>query len=315
MVRGASTSRWIRSLRAAKRSVDPAHPLGHTWEQERTVTGETIPVLTIFLAGAECPFTCIFCDLWLETLDGPTPAGAIPQQLEEGLRHAGSLPKHAAVKIYNASNFFDPRAVPPQDDGAILELLEPFTRVTVECHPRFLGRRCLAFAEDLRGRLEVAIGLETIHPVAFPRLNKGMNLEDFDRAAEFLHEADIALRAFVLVSPPFVPAEEAVEWAIRSAGYAVERGAKHVSLIPVRRGNGALDELSRTGDFVPPTLEQLEDALERCLQLDSVVTADLWDVEGLLTCECGPQRVARLARMNLTGRLEPRSRCMSCGLG
>lgn len=312
MAGSASTSRWIRSLRPPKRSVDPAHPLGHSWEDERTLTGEVLPVLTIFLAGAECPFTCVFCDLWRDTLNGPTPPGAIPRQIERARRSAGSLPERAAVKLYNASSFFDPRAVPPQDDPGILELLEPFCRVTVECHPRFLGRRCLGFAEHLSGRLEVAIGLETVHPVALPRLNKGMTLEDFDSAAEFLRRAAIALRAFVLLAPPYVPPEDAVEWARRSAAHAVERGAEHVSLIPTRPGNGALDKLSEAGDFVPPTLEQLEQTVEGCLDLDGVVTADLWDVGRLATCECGPQRVERLSRMNLTGRREPRVRCMTC---
>ena len=43
-----------------------------------------------------------------------------------------------------------------------------------------------------------------------------MTLDDVSRAADFLREHDIALRVFVLLNPPFMPADEAVEWACRS---------------------------------------------------------------------------------------------------
>lgn len=289
--------------------------MGYGWENERTRDGELLPVLTVFLAGAECPFTCIYCDLWRNTLDGPTPPGALPAQLRIALQAASPLPAKAGIKLYNASNFFDARAVPPEDDPALAELLAPFARVTVECHPRLVGPRCFAFANSLAGQLEVAMGLETIHPATLPRLNKGMTLRDFDRAAAALAGAGIALRAFVLLSPPFVPPPEAVEWAVRSAAYASERGAAHVSLIPVRGGNGALDTLARSGEFVPPTLVQLEEALERSMEIKGVVaTADLWDVERLARClECFQPRRERLARMNLTGRRELAVPCEECG--
>jgi hypothetical protein len=56
-------------------------------------------------------------------------------------------------------------------------------------------------------------------------------------------------------------------------------------------------------------------ALDACADIgDAVVTADLWDIERLPACEaCGPQRAARLARLNLSGVPEPRIGCDACG--
>lgn len=305
----------VRSLRAAKRRIDPWEPLAHLWEEERSPAGPPLPALTVFLAGAECPFTCVFCDLWRETLDTPTPPGALVAQLGKALAAAGPLPQPAAVKLYNASNFFEPRAVPPADEEGMLALLTPFARVTVECHPRLIGEPCLRFAARLAGRLEVAVGLETVHPEALPRLGKGMTLADFDRAAKILTDAGIALRAFVLVGTPFVPAEEAVDWAVLSAAHAFAQGAERVSLIPVRDGNGAIDALRQKGEFTPPTLGQLEEALERCLDLGAgIVTADLWDARRFAGCAaCADARLERLERMNRAGEQEPRVRCGLCG--
>ncbi len=311
----AYSTRWIRSLRPPKETVEPFLPLGHLWEEERTEAG-TVRTLTVFLAGAECPFTCIYCDLWRRTLDGPTPPGALPAQLQKVLEEE-IVPPSAAVKLYNASNFFDPRAVPEEDRPALLELLRPFVRVTVESHPRLVGWHCLDFASRLEGRLEVALGLETVHPEALPRLNKQMTLADFDRAADVLRSSGIGVRAFVLVGVPFVAREEAVYWAVRSAEYAFQRGAGRVSLIPVRGGNGALEVLDREGNFFPPGLGQLEEAFERALELEGgIVQVDLWDAHLFASCgACAAARINRLARMNLTGRPEPRPGCPACGWG
>jgi radical SAM enzyme (TIGR01210 family) len=314
----SAVDRRIRAARPPKRAVDPWRPLGVLWEQERTLDRGVIAALTVFLTGAECPFTCVFCDLWQKTLDGPTPAGSLPAQLERVLAmEPRAMVAGALVKLYNASNFFDPRAVPEADEAALPPLLAPFSRVVVESHPRLVGRRCLAFAKALGGRLEVAMGLETVHPEALPRLNKRMTLEDFDRAAARLRAAGIGLRAFVLVGAPFVPAAEAARWAVRSAAHAFERGAATVALIPLRGGNGALEDLAAREEASPPTLAQLEEALDGCLALaGGVVVADLWDVERLARCPaCAELRRERLARINLSGRTEPRVVCRECDGG
>ena len=293
-----------RSARPRARHVDAWTANAWHWEEERTSGGAPQPVLTIFLAGAECPFHCVFCDLWRQTLEGPTPPGAIPAQIEKVLAVAGSLPRDAAVKLYNASNFFDDRAVPPQDDEAIAGLTAPFARVVVESHPRLVGPRCDALAAQLDGRLEVAMGLETAHTGALARLGKAMTLDDFDRAAARLAAAGAALRVFLLVPPPFVPRADVVAWVARSAAHARACGAAHISMIPLR------DDARTEAD-----LSLVEDALDHgaAAAPDCVVTVDLWDIDRLATCaRCGPARVARLRHWNLTGRAAPRVACLTC---
>lgn len=306
-----SADHRIRSLRAAKPPVNPWVPHGSVVESERGADGKTERALTIFLAGAECPFTCSFCDLWRWTIDGPTPVGAVPAQLARVIEPlpADGLPDR--VKLYNASNFFDVRAVPAADLPTIARLVSPFAAVTVESHASTVGPKTRAFAERIGGRLEVAIGLETVHPAALRRLNKRLDLERFDRAAAFLADNDIDLRVFALLGAPHVPPEESVEWTVRTVEHAVRRGARVVAIIPVRGGNGEMERLAALGHFVPPTLSHLEGALERCLGLSpSVIVADLWDVERIAPCDtCRGARLERLHRVNATGRSEPRVPC------
>jgi len=218
------------------------------------------------------------------------------------------------LKLYNASNFFDRRAVPAEDVDEIAKMSASFGTVTVESHANTIGPSTLAFARRIPGRLEVGVGLETIHPLAAAQLNKQLDLARFDRAAEFLSENDIDLRVFVLLGAPYVEANESVAWARRTVEYAVERGAATVSIIPVRGGNGELERLEALGHFTPPSLSQLEDALDGCLQLkNTVVTADIWDVERLSACEhCKSKRIERLQVVNLTGLGRQRIACDWC---
>lgn len=309
----SAADRRIRSLRPPKAYVDPYAAHGSLLEEERRPGGHIERALTIFLAGAECPFTCSFCDLWRYTIEGPTPNGALVRQVREVLEaHEGAPPDR--LKLYNASNFFDARAVPPDDVPAIAALCSSFGAVTVESHASTVGEKTLDFARQIGGRLEVAMGLETIHPKASALINKRLDLSRFDRAARFLEENGIDLRVFVLLGTPHIPVEESVEWTVRTVEYAVSRGADVVSIIPVRGGNGEMERIASSGEFTPPTLAQLEEALERSLTFGrTVVTADLWDVARLPACEaCRAPRIARLGRLNMTGRPEPRPVCEVC---
>ena len=314
----ADTDQRIRALRPPKRKVDPYTAHGSLIEHERRPDGRVERALTVFLAGAECPFTCSFCDLWQWTIDGPTPPGALATQLESVLRTLEEPVPHR-LKLYTASNFFDRRAVPREDYLGLARLAAPFASVTVESHASTIGAATRELARALGDgqSLEVAIGLETIHPHAMQQLNKRLELSRFDGAAQWLADAGIDLRTFVLLGAPYVPAEESVEWTVRTAMHAATRGASMVSIIPVRGGNGEMERLRELGAFTPPTLAQLEDALDRCLSLGgAVVAADLWDVERLSACEaCRSRRIERLARVNLTGAGAPRIACERCETG
>ncbi len=301
----SAADRRIRSLRPPKVWADPYSALGSSLEEERRPDGKIERALTVFLNGAECPFTCSFCDLWRWTIDGPTPTGALTRQIESVLEAHRDRPADR-LKLYNASNFFDQRAVPLADVAMLAALAAPFGAVTVESHANTIGPSTLTFAHQIPGRLEVAVGLETIHPVAAAKLNKRLDLARFDSAAHFLLENGIDLRVFVLLGAPYVPATESIVWTVRAVEYAVERGASVVSIIPVRGGNGEMERLQGLGFFAPPSLSELEATLEECLQFTrTVVTADLWDVERLQACEhCRSARVERMRRMSVAGRAD-----------
>jgi uncharacterized Fe-S cluster-containing MiaB family protein len=163
--------------------------------------------------------------------------------------------------------------------------------------------------------LEVAMGLETADPDVLEKLNKGMTLDDFHSAAAWLHRAGHAVRAFVLVQPPFCDPTRSAEAAEQSAEFAFRCGAGVVSLIPVRGGNGALEGLKATGQFAEPDLGTLERAMALALELRAGrVFTDLWDLRHFSRCpECFESRARRLQEMNFSQRVLPPAKCVACG--
>ncbi len=143
------------------------------------------------------------------------------------------------------------------------------------------------------------MGLETAHGAALERLNKKMTVEEFAVAAGRLQSLGVALRVFLLVSPPFVPLAEQDDWLLRSIDVACDAGASAISLIPTRPGNGALDAVAAEGGFRPPTLADLERSLDLALAgaagKGARVFADLWDLERFAGCtHCFDARRERL---------------------
>jgi len=344
----AARDRFVLDRRGPRRAVDPWAAPRVVIDPEPDRDGGVVDVATLFLTGRECRWRCVMCDLWRDTLETDTPPGAIPHQIERGLAALAQPPAGPAeargirhLKLYNAGSFFDDRAVPSDDDAAIARAVAGMSRLTVESHPRLVGDRTWRFRDRLTPSLDVAMGLETAHPDALARLNKGCTLDDFALAARALTAHGVGLRVFLLVHPPFVPAGEQVAWLLRSIDVAIDAGASVIALIPTRGdpagdvraggsgavgaaaggggGAGAMATLAAEGLFLPPTLATLEDAAAQSIRHAAGrarVIADLWDLAAFAACPaCLDARRARLQRLNLEQRVPEAIECDACAGG
>jgi radical SAM enzyme (TIGR01210 family) len=326
-VGAAARDRFILDRRPTRRLHDPWRAQGLLVEDERSADHTVARVATVFLTGRECPWRCVMCDLWQHTTESDTPPGAIAAQVEAARQRLNASREPVSqMKLYNAGSFFDPRAVPEGDYDAVAAHLAGLTRVIVESHPSLVGARTSRFLEALSRHqpaglappaLEVAMGLETAHPQALERLNKKMTVDEFRVAAGRLRSLGVALRVFLLVSPPFVPDAEHDDWLLRSIDVACDAGASVVSLIPTRPGNGALDDLKDEGLFRPARLRDLERSVAlaqaRVAPTTTRVLADLWDLDLFADCRrCLDDRRDRLRAMNLEQRSLPTASCPHC---
>ena len=320
-VGAADRDRFILDRRGPRTAHDPWRYQDLLVEDEPTAEGPVARIATVFLTGRECPWRCAMCDLWLHTTEVDTPPGAIPAQLAAARGALRCEPGTVTrMKLYNAGSFFDPRAVPENDYDEIAVQLSGLTHVVVESHPALVGPRVHRFLQALERHdsgspphLEVAMGLETAHPEALERLHKRMTVDGFRVAADQLRQRAVALRAFLLVSPPFVPPDEQDDWLLRSIDVALASGATVVSLIPTRTGNGTLEALAQEGLFRPPQLPDIERSLKLAYQHfrgRGRILVDLWELDRFSNCACCfEERRDRLHTMNLEQRPLPEIRC------
>jgi archaeosine synthase beta-subunit len=307
----------ILDARPARNLLDIDRPYEFLVEAERGTDGLIEDVATIFLTNRECTFQCLMCDLWKNTTVESVPVGAIPQQIDYALER---LPTAQHVKLYNSGNFFDAKAISKADWPAIVERVRGFKSVIVENHPKLCGDGCFEFRDMLAARgveLEIALGLETVHPEVLPQLNKQMTVDDFSRAAERLVAAGIRLRTFILLRPPFLSEEEGIEWAMKSIEFAFEHGVSCCSVVPTRVGNGIMEQLESNGQFASPKLSSMEDVQERGIQFGAGrVFVDTWDAQQFASCpDCAERRIQRIAEMNLIQQTTPRIVCEQCCRG
>lgn len=300
----AARDRWVLAQRPTALLERQRAPHGQGSssfsEFETDAAGNSRSCLTVLLRNPECPWRCVFCDLWQHTVLRGQPFEPIAGQIRAALSQSAGQHRDW-IKLYNAGSFFDTGAIPRAELPAIAALCRPFERVIVECHPTLVRPSVLEFRDQIRpARLEVALGLETAHPETLAKLNKGITPDDFAQAARKLRSADIDVRAFVLVRPPFLEPSVGLDWVCRSIEFAFDAGASVVSLIPTRMGNGAMEALAAAGQFVPPTLAELETALEYGLRLRrGRVFADLWELDRWEQTETNfTARRDRLAAMN-----------------
>ncbi|WP_149496975.1 Fe-S oxidoreductase [Roseiconus lacunae] len=255
---------------------DYHRPIDFLAEREpfRDRTGNSIvDVNTLFLTGRRCPIGCNMCDLHAFTREDSPPVGATVDQIDHALRR---LPPASWIKLYNSGNFFDAASLPPADYDAIARRCEPFDRVIVENHPKIGRHRHLDFARRLRGKLEVAVGLESVQPRVLSRIGKRMTRDEFDRYAGWLTANDIDLRVFLIIGSPGIKTPEAVRWAKLSLRHAIAVGARHISLLPVRNGAGWGEDRRPLPTLTLQTLcEVFDDAIastQHCC-----ISIDLWE--------------------------------------
>jgi archaeosine synthase beta-subunit len=324
----------IRALRPPKSPRDPRAHQGTLVEPEPDGLGGLVLTATYFLTGSECRFTCSMCDLWQYTIDGITPQGSLPHQVRSLHTQLGSSSSSIRwLKLYNAANFFDVANVPADDLDSLADLCNTCDRVVVENHAALfqspkIRERVLRFASRLQGKLEVAMGLESIDPAAMRWLNKSLSLAQFESACAFLHSHGITTRAFVLLQPPGTHYDASVDWCIASCRAAYAWGVRSCSVIPTRPGLGLLQNLQSRGLWSPPTVGQLECVIDAVLpeiqaarpgdgqlRMESkTLMSDLWDWERVPgTCAvCRVHRHNRLNQINQLQRPLPRWQCTAC---
>lgn len=305
-------SQEVTRSRGKRNLLRPDRPYALLTEEEWLNPRIKKSISTVFLTNKECPWRCVMCDLWKNTLPYSNSDQDIISQVTFAL---DKLEPTDWIKLYNSGSFFDQKAINKSSWPALLPHLNTFERIIVENHPKLTQPEVLHFRSGLPGEFEIAMGLESANEEILKRLNKGFDLSDFRRACEKLHEWDVLIRAFVLINPPFTRnAKESLKDIEKSCLLCNECGVQTLSLIPTRGDSEYMKILEKDDQFQEPNLELIDKAFQVGLNYFSGRTLlDLWDISKFATCKlCIPNQVKRFSEMNRLQVFQEPLSCASC---
>jgi len=245
-------------------TIDLRSPVS-VWKEEDVIDGRKVDAFVAILRTSGCWWAakkgCLMCGY--NTASSPrVSVEHLQAQLDKVLsRYDGE----AMVKIYTSGSFLDEKEVPMPIRDAVFSSFDKAERILFESRAEFVSPQSL---DGLDPRSAVAIGLESSNEEVLRKcVRKGFTVEDYRKAAESLNAANIPLRTYLLLKPPFMTERAAVEDAIASIEFSSPY-SESVSINPVNvQRDTVVESLFRRGDYRAPWLWSLVEVLRRGREL------------------------------------------------
>ncbi len=233
-----------------------------TYTEKEFFNGKTREERVLILRTRGCSWSyhsgCSMCGFWEDT-NPDINEKDILNQIDDFL---SSYSKGDVLKVFTSGSFFDPVEISESIQVPIIEkLLEHYNFLIVESRPEYI----MKVADKLKqfaGKLQVAIGMESTNSKVLKALiNKNYDFDDFKKAANELHKNSISVRAYLLLKPPFMKEEEAINDTINSAR-SVSDYADFISINPMNIQKGTfVEKLYKEGNYRPPWLWSVVEVL------------------------------------------------------
>ena len=274
----------MRDIRAENdQSYDPREPT-RVWIDEDNTPDGVYQSLTIILNTGGCRWAraggCTMCGYVAESVEGGSVAHEdLLAQIRHCLDHEAENSDETSglIKIYTSGSFLDEREVPAETRQAIAETFADRERIVVESLPDFVDEETVGDFVDVGLETDVAVGLETATDrVRHDCVNKYFDFADFEDACAEARAGDAGVKAYLLMKPPFLSENEALEdmkSSVRRCS-AVD-GCHTVSMNPcnVQRYT-MVDELFYEGGYRPPWLWSVAEVLRSTTDVDAIVVSD-----------------------------------------
>jgi archaeosine synthase beta-subunit len=263
----------IRSIMIGIRMATPK-PNRPSWRHASDLTlredylkGERVDAASLTLFPSGCRHAarggCTMCGEWSGSNFGQlVPPDFHVAQFSAAVSDLWARRQIQWLRIYQEGSFFSEREVGPDARRVILRLashLQGLKRITIESRPEFLTSEAVSAARtDVHPPvdLEIGIGLESsdnfIRNVC---IGKGTSLETYEKAVELLLTYDLIPLAYVLLKPPFLTEQEAIEDAIQTVACAFRIGFREVYVQAASIHAWSLSEmLAQKRLYAPPWL-------------------------------------------------------------
>ncbi len=254
---------FCRSLRRPRRQ---RRPEPRMWTEKDRLSGAVVDAFVFIMQTGGCRWShrsgCTMCGYHSDSIPGIDP-GQLREQLTMAAKRYQGEP---VVKIFTSGSFLDSREVPLEVQRDVLQAFYgQAEKIIVETRPSFVsGLEDIADVVPSGGTLSVAMGLESANDrVLEYAVNKGFTYADWRQTAETVRGAGFQVKTYVLLKPPFLTEEEALEDAVATID-AAGGLSDAISLNPVAvHGNTLVEYLWKRDRYRPPWLWSVAAVLDQ----------------------------------------------------
>lgn len=184
------------------------------------------------------------------------------------------------IRINQEGNFTNDKETNIKSQEVILRLAKSIRgvrRITIESRPEYLTEETVGFLsnifKDSDVELEVGMGLEARDNVIRNIcINKQGSDDLFIEVVERLRRNNILPLAYVLLKPPFLGEQEAIDEAVDTIHFAVEIGFSRISLEPLSiHCYSLVDALRQANVYHTPWLWSVAEVAKRCPDVSNVL--------------------------------------------
>jgi radical SAM enzyme (TIGR01210 family) len=186
------------------------------WHEKENVGGRIERVLAVVLRTRGCFWAkkagCLMCGYRNDTSDDVTDEHVLAQ-VERALAEYN---EEEFVKIYTSGSFLDTNEIGAETQKKIIQMFgQRCEHVLVETRAEF-AHRALEL-KSLVQNLEIALGLESANNIVLEKcVRKGIRVENYLDAARHLRTHGIRVRLYLLLKPPFLTEQEAMNDTLTS---------------------------------------------------------------------------------------------------
>lgn len=262
-----------------------------TWERPAeyavkysNLHGKPVKALTITLNPSGCVWAknggCTMCG----EFEGSAKDAGIPDYIhiaQFAKAIADLVPEYKPTWLRinqegNYANSFETASIAQTTILGLAAQIKGIERITIESRPQYLTESILKeYARIISPHnieLEIGMGFEAADDVVRNIcVNKGENLNDFKKVVELMTDYNIRSLAYVLLKPPFLTENEAIDVAIQSIVSATEMGFQRISLEPMSIHRfTVVDALERTNSYHVPWFWSIIKVVEQCSEIQDL---------------------------------------------
>jgi radical SAM enzyme (TIGR01210 family) len=181
-----------------------------------------------------------------------------------------SIQNYELLTIFCNGNFFSNREISPDvRDYMFSKIKDSITvkTVVVESLPQFIQEETVAEAKKILGDVKLAVfmGLQSSNDlVREVAINTTCTKKSFELAVKHLKSCNYLPITFLMIKPPFLTEDEAIEDTLASIQYLSDIGVSHSTLCPTRVApNTVLEKIHAAGLYQPPWVWTVVEILKR----------------------------------------------------